>query len=109
VDIPPTLLGLLGVDSAALPYIGRNVLGTPGDEPVVRRDGSWVDSRHLFLMRGRTTGTHCYDRTTMADVPLSECAAGTALADRQADISHLVREFDLQRRLLGDGPADVRP
>ena len=109
VDIAPTLLNLLGVDSSRLPFIGRNVLGTPGDEPIVRRDGSWVDSQHLFLMRGQTTGTHCYARASMSDVPLSECDAGSALADRQTDISRRVREFDLQRRLLDADSGTVRP
>ena len=100
VDIAPTLLALLGVDAAALPYAGRNALGTPGHEPVVRRDGSWVDARHLYLLRGRTTGTHCYDRERLDDVPLAECAEGSAFAARAVEMSRRVREFDLQRRLL---------
>lgn len=100
VDMAPTLLALLGVDAAALPYAGRNALGTPGNEPVVRRDGSWVDARHLYLLRGRTTGTHCYDRERLDDVPLAECAEGSAFAARAVEMSRRVREFDLQRRLL---------
>lgn len=99
LDLAPTLLGLLGIDAAALPYAGRNLLGTPGAEPVVRRDGSWVDARHLFIQGGKTFGTHCYDRATLADVPLTACAEGSALAARQVEMSRRVREFDLQGRL----------
>lgn len=109
VDIAPTLLALLGVDAAALPYAGRNALGAPGNEPVVRRDGSWVDARHLYLLRGSTTGTHCYDRERLDDVPLAECAAGSAFAARAVEMSRRVREFDLQGHLLTVPPDGAAP
>lgn len=102
VDLAPTVLNLLGIDAEALPYIGRNLLGSPGHEPVVRRDGSWVDARHLFLLRTGTTGTHCYDRARRIDVPLAECEAGSATAARQVEMARRVREFDLQQRLLAE-------
>lgn len=100
VDLAPSLLGLLGVDAASLPYAGRNVFGAPGSEPVVRRDGSWVDAEHLFLLKGKATGTHCFDRETFLDVPLAACAPGSVLAARQVEMSRRVREFDLQQRLM---------
>ena len=31
-----TLLSLLGVDAGGLPFVGRNLLGAPGDEPILR-------------------------------------------------------------------------
>ncbi len=102
VDLAPTVLNLLGIDAAGLPYVGRNLLGSPGDEPVVRRNGSWVDARHLFLLRSGTTGTHCYDRARLIDVPLKECEAGSATAALQVEMARRVREFDLQQRLLAE-------
>ena len=102
VDLAPTVLNLLGIDAAGLPYVGRNLLGSPGDEPVVRRNGSWVDARHLFLLRSSTTGTHCYDRARLIDVPLKECEAGSATAALQVEMARRVREFDLQQRLLAE-------
>ena len=114
MDIAPTLLGLLGIDSAELPYVGRNVLGEPGAEPIVRRNGSWVDAQYLFVMRSGTIGTHCFERDALRDVPIAACAVGSARAARQTEISRMVREFDLQQRLgvalstaspsLGDRP-----
>ena len=98
------MLGLLGVDAAPLPYAGRNVLGAPGSEPVVRRDGSWVDAEHLFVLRGKASGTHCFDRATLRDLPIAACAAGTALADRQVALSQRVRELNLQQRLYAGPP-----
>src|SRR5262249_22558428 len=35
-DMAPTLLALLGIDPAPLPYVGRNLLGDPDNAPVVR-------------------------------------------------------------------------
>lgn len=35
VDVAPTLLALLGIDPAPYAYVGRNLLGLPGDGPVV--------------------------------------------------------------------------
>jgi arylsulfatase A-like enzyme len=107
VDLAPTVLNLLGIDAAGLPYVGRNLLGSPGDEPVVRRNGSWVDARHLFLLRSGTTGTHCYDRARLIDVPLKECEAGSATAALQVEMARRVREFDLQQRLLAESFASA--
>ncbi|HEX2659663.1 MAG TPA: hypothetical protein VHU40_15370, partial [Polyangia bacterium] len=42
-DFAPTLLGLLGIDAAPLPYMVRNVLNAPGDPPVLRQE----DFSHL--------------------------------------------------------------
>lgn len=39
IDFAPTLLALLGIDPAPLPYGGRNLLGTPGASPVPRPYG----------------------------------------------------------------------
>src|SRR5262249_3059512 len=45
-DFAPTLLALIGIDPAPFPYIGRNLLGSPGDPPLVRPYGDWLDSHH---------------------------------------------------------------
>src|SRR5439155_221192 len=34
-DLAPTLLALLGIDPAPLPYVGRNLLGQPDNPPIV--------------------------------------------------------------------------
>lgn len=101
IDFAPTVLGLLGVDASSLPYVGRNQLGAPGEEPLIRRKGSWVDASHLFLLRGPTNGSHCYDRGTLRDVALSECESATTLAIRKALTQRRMQEHDLQQRLSG--------
>ena len=55
-DFAPTLLALLGIDPARLPYLGRNLLGGPDDPPIVRPYGEWLDSTHLLLSRGANDG-----------------------------------------------------
>ena len=35
VDVGPTLLALLGVDPSPYAFVGRNLLGAPGDDPVI--------------------------------------------------------------------------
>ena len=107
LDFAPTVLGLLGIDASTLPYVGRNQLGSPGDEPTIRRKGSWVDSRHLFLLRGENNGSHCYDRTTLQDAALAECEAATPFAVRKALTQRRMQELDLQQRLYARMAADA--
>ncbi len=106
VDFAPTVLGLLGFDASGLPYVGRNSLGSPGEEPVIRRKGSWVSPSHLFLLRGRNHGAHCYDRRTLLDVPLAECEAESAIALRKALLGRRISQQDLQQRLSARLTAD---
>jgi lipoteichoic acid synthase len=107
VDFAPTILNLLGIDASSLPYVGRNMLGSPGEEPIIRRKGSWVTERHLFLLRGPANGSHCYDRKTLLDVPLADCEAESATALRKALLPRRISELDLQQRLYSRMAADV--
>jgi phosphoglycerol transferase MdoB-like AlkP superfamily enzyme len=60
-DFAPTLLALLGIDAAPLPYVGRNLLGDVADVPVLRPYGDWLDRAHLFVNHGTEGhGPVCY-------------------------------------------------
>lgn len=107
LDFAPTVLGLLGVDASTLPYVGRNQLGAPGEEPIIRRKGSWEDSKHLFLLRGPTNGSHCYDRASLRDVALAECEADAPIAIRKALTQRYMQGLDLQQRLYLRMTADA--
>jgi phosphoglycerol transferase MdoB-like AlkP superfamily enzyme len=107
VDFAPTILGLLGIDASSLPYVGRNQLGMPGEEPIIRRKGSWEDGQHLFLLRGPTNGSHCYERTTLQDVPLADCDSAAPIAVRKALTQRRMQELDMQQRLYARLSADA--
>jgi phosphoglycerol transferase MdoB-like AlkP superfamily enzyme len=99
-DFAPTLLALLGIDPAPLPYVGRNLLGNPDDRPIVRPYGGWLDRTHLFInltTSGRAVG--CYLLSPAAFVDESACRATSEIARRSRDIARLVVIGDLQQRL----------
>ena len=99
-DVAPTLLSLLGIDASPLPYLGRNLLGAPGDVPVPRPYGDWLDAHHLFV--AHAAAPVCYDLKARAIGPPDACRATSALARRARDISRLVVVDDLQDRLRGE-------
>jgi phosphoglycerol transferase MdoB-like AlkP superfamily enzyme len=95
-DLAPTLLSLLGVDAAGLPYVGRNLLGPAAGGPVVRPFGEWIDRSLFYFARG--SGHSCFDAggRALAD---SACASSDRDARRTREISRLVVGADLQAKL----------
>ena len=95
-DFAPTILSLLGIDAAPLPYVGRNLLGAPGDVPVPRPYGDWLDGHHVFFAGG---GAVCYGVVHGVAEPSDRCREADALARRTREVSRLVVIDDLQERL----------
>jgi phosphoglycerol transferase MdoB-like AlkP superfamily enzyme len=95
-DFAPTILSLLGIDPAGLPYIGRNLLGAAGDGPVLRPYGEWIDGHHLFFTRG--TALACFDLTGQP-VDGEACDRSDREAKRMREISRLVVTADVQSTL----------
>ena len=98
-DFAPTLLALLGIDPAPLPYVGRNLFGQPDDPPVVRPYGDWLDRMHLLLHRGGVDGVACYERSTRTLSAVSACASADEAAIRTREVSQLVVTAALQQRV----------
>jgi phosphoglycerol transferase MdoB-like AlkP superfamily enzyme len=98
-DVAPTILSLVGIDAAELPYVGRNLLGAPGDGPVPRPHGDWLDGRHLYL--AQDAGAACRDAVSLAAVAggANACTDADRRARRERDVSRLVVTADLQVRL----------
>jgi phosphoglycerol transferase MdoB-like AlkP superfamily enzyme len=102
-DFAPTLLSLLGIDAAGLPYVGRNLLADAANGPVVRPFGEWIDRSRFYFARGSRHACYDADGSPLAD---AACAAGDRVARRAREISRLVLGADLQARLrarLGSG------
>ena len=106
VDVAPTVLALLGIDPAPLPFLGRNLLGDPGDEPVLGEYGCWSTERLLYLVGGpRLEDGRCVDRRTQQPLATDLCARGWQQARLRAEVSRIVLEHDLQARLAETGVA----
>ncbi len=103
-DLPPTIAALLGIDPQGLPWLGRNILGSPADEPVIWGVNGWVDGSRIH----RTANpVGCWDRTTGKKVPEEMCSDGSERALRMRRVGTLILEGDLQGRLrdaLSKGP-----
>ena len=95
-DLAPTLLSLLGIDAARLPYLGHNLLGAAtADPPIVRPFGDWIDRRHLMFARGVNSHV-CYSLPSL----VADASCDEDLPARQArDASRLIVTDDLQREL----------
>jgi phosphoglycerol transferase MdoB-like AlkP superfamily enzyme len=96
-DVAPTVLALLGIDPAPLPYLGRNLLGAADIRPVPRPYGDWVDAMHLF--RAGSADAYCYDLGLRTFVAATACADENARARRARDLSRLIVTDDLQQQL----------
>jgi phosphoglycerol transferase MdoB-like AlkP superfamily enzyme len=106
-DLAPTLLALLGIDPAPLPYLGRNLLGLAADRPVPRPYGDWLDARHLFLAGDPSRA--CYDLARGVADQRSACGTADALAQRARELSRLIVIDDLQQPLRARLAADPHP
>lgn len=100
VDVAPTLLALLGVDPAPYAMLGRNLLGEPGDEPVVGEYRCWRDRERLFLQGGRRLDDgRCLDAGTLEPLATEACADGHRAAMTRVAVSNAVLAHDLQAEL----------
>lgn len=97
-DVAPTALALLGVDPAPWPFIGRNLLGSPGSGPVVGEYRCWHDDKHLFLQGdGRLEGGRCLRLPELTPADPGACTDGFRQALEQVEASRRVLEHDLQQ------------
>ncbi|MCD4749016.1 MAG: LTA synthase family protein [Thermoanaerobaculales bacterium] len=104
IDVAPTLAALLGIDPAPLAWMGRNLLGSPGDEPVIGEYSCWTDRTHVFLQGdGTLRGGQCLARTTLEPETTTACESAFEEASRRLRISQTVLRHDLQEDLTAAG------
>lgn len=88
VDLPPTLLGLLGISRAGLPMLGRNLLGPGPAEPVaIFADGSAISDNQLWSM---AAGGRCFDRK--GETSAERCAELRGAAGTESDLSRALAD-----------------
>lgn len=104
VDIAPTVASLFGVDAGGLPWMGRNLLGTPGDRPVVGEYGCWTTASRLFLQgdAGTLEDGRCLVRPALDRAGPETCADGFREAAQRVNVAQRILRRDLQQA-VGDG------
>src|SRR4030095_7050997 len=94
LDLPRTLLGLLGVSDRGLVTLGRDVLREDG--LVAFRDGGFARDNHVCLVTGARGERHrCFDVTTGRPVSAELFAADFAEARARLDASDKIIYGDL--------------
>ncbi len=101
IDVAPTVAGLLGIDGSQFAWMGRNLLGSPGDAPVVGEYDCWTTRSHLFLQGndGTLEGGQCRDRPSLERQPVGECGTAFNAARDRIAVAQRVLRFNLQERL----------
>ncbi len=94
LDIAPTLVALFGMDPGPIAWQGRNLLGAPGDDPIVHPGGSWVTRRHLRMDDGS-----CWSVRDLTELPPASCAGENLIAERQLWVARQTVRYGLQREL----------
>ena len=98
-DFAPTLLALLGIDAAPLPYVGRNLLGAPDRSAGACGPTATGSIAHTCFVSQKSSvpGHACYaiDRGAFADD--RDCADGEAAARTAREVSRLLIGGDLQQ------------
>lgn len=83
IDLPPTLLALLGIERDGLPMLGRDLLAPPPPNPVALfSDGSALTADRLWSM---AAGGRCYAEGREVDA--TACADLRALAGTESELS----------------------
>ena len=98
LDITPTILHLLGIDSGKLAMIGTPLLT---EKPlqgkiVVFRNGTFTDGSVYYLSSAAADGgSGCFDAKTGAALDDTACSAGKASAAEELEASSDLVEYDL--------------
>ena len=101
VDVAPTIAALLGIDSSAFAWMGRNALGELGDTPVVGEYGCWAAPEQMFLQgkTGTLESGLCLENPSLEHREAAECGSGFQRARERVAVAQKVLRFDLQERL----------
>lgn len=91
IDIQPTILHLLGVDTAAYPNFGQDLLAEDRDPFVVFRDGDFVSDEVIY------TKQLCYEKTSGDQTDMEQCSPYFEKRNNELYYSDSILNGDLLR------------
>lgn len=95
IDLAPTSLSALGLESTTLPWLGQDVFSADHAR-VTMREGSFVTADRMYF----APSNECFDRKRGEPIPASACTDQRKRALDELDDSEAVVIHDLQRDLL---------
>ncbi|HWO96030.1 MAG TPA: LTA synthase family protein [Bacillus sp. (in: firmicutes)] len=91
IDLKPTILHLLGIDTRDDVHFGTDLFSKEKMDFVVLRDGSFVTGQYVY------TENKCYDKKTEQEVDLTFCQPYMKKAKQELDYSDKIVYGDLLR------------
>ena len=91
IDIRPTILHLLGVETAKDMQLGADVFSEEHEEFVIFRDGGFVTDKLVF------TKNACYDNATGEEIAIESCQPYIDRATQELGYSDQIINGDLLR------------
>ncbi|MFS0560328.1 LTA synthase family protein [Terribacillus sp. 179-K 1B1 HS] len=91
IDIQPTILHLLGVDTADYPNFGQDLLAPERDPFVVFRDGDFVTEDVIY------TAQLCYDKVSGKQTNMNKCSPYFEKRNKELYYSDAILNGDLLR------------
>lgn len=91
IDIRPTILHLLGIDTSNDMQLGADLFSDEHEDFVIFRDGRFITDKYVY------TEEKCYDRLTGEEVDISACAPYIERAQIELDYSDKIINGDLLR------------
>ncbi|MFB1098778.1 LTA synthase family protein [Terribacillus sp. JSM ZJ617] len=91
IDIQPTILHLLGVDTAVYPNFGQDLLAPDRDPFVVFRDGDFVSEKVIY------TKQLCYDKASAEQTEMDKCSPYFEKRNQDLYYSDAILNGDLLR------------
>jgi len=100
IDLPPTLLHILGIPPDNAFFLGKNLFSKADDSLVSFANGSFVSTKYGFSNRGSSLSEgDCYDIQTCVNVDFHFCQEGFEKTKTDLSISNTVLEQNLLPRL----------
>lgn len=94
IDIRPTLLHLLGIETEDRYALGHNLFAREGDQPVILRDGSFIVKDHIYK------NNVCYAKESGQEVDESICEPYLDEVRKELELSDNIIFGDLLRFLV---------